>query len=77
MSDDITRDDTGDITWMSYAELGRARGISAASVKRLAIRRHWRRHQGNEARRIGPVIRALRRDTDPLFRQAGMDLDGG
>ena len=28
-----------------------------------------------EARRIGPVIRALRRDTIPLFRQAGLDLD--
>jgi hypothetical protein len=29
-----------------------------------------------ERRRIGPVLRALRRDTDPLFRQAGIDLDG-
>ncbi len=29
-----------------------------------------------ERRRIGPVIRALRRQTDPLFRQAGLDLDG-
>ncbi len=28
-----------------------------------------------ERRRIGPVIRALRRDTDPLFRRAGLDLD--
>jgi len=28
-----------------------------------------------ERRRIGPVIRALRRQTDPLFRQAGIDLD--
>ena len=27
-------------------------------------------------RRIGPVIRDLRRSTDPLFRQAGIDLDG-
>ena len=24
-----------------------------------------------------PVIRALRRDTDPLFRRAGLDLDEG
>ena len=30
-----------------------------------------------ERRRIGPVLRGLRRMTDPLFRQAGMDLDGG
>jgi hypothetical protein len=28
-----------------------------------------------ERRRIGPVIRALRRTTDPLFRRAGMTLD--
>jgi len=30
-----------------------------------------------ERRRIGPLIRNLRRDTDPLFRQAGLDLDEG
>ena len=29
-----------------------------------------------QRRRIGPVIRALERATDPLFRQAGIDLDG-
>lgn len=29
-----------------------------------------------ERRRLGPLQRALRRATDPLFRQAGMDLDG-
>jgi hypothetical protein len=28
-----------------------------------------------ERRRIGPVIRALQRATDPLFRHAGMSLD--
>ena len=28
-----------------------------------------------ERRRIGPLVRALRRDTDPLFRRAGLDLD--
>ena len=28
-----------------------------------------------ERRRIGPVIRALQRATDPLFRQAGLMLD--
>jgi hypothetical protein len=28
-----------------------------------------------ERRRIGPVIRNLRRDTDPLFRRAGISLD--
>jgi hypothetical protein len=30
-----------------------------------------------ERRRLGPLIRALRRATDPLFRHAGIDLDGG
>ncbi len=25
--------------------------------------------------RLGPVLRKLRRQTDPLFRQAGVDLD--
>ena len=29
-----------------------------------------------ERRRINPLVRNLRRATDPLFRQAGMDLDG-
>jgi hypothetical protein len=28
-----------------------------------------------ERRRIGPVVRALERMTDPLFRQAGLLLD--
>ena len=28
-----------------------------------------------EPRRLGPLQRALRRATDPLFRQAGMELD--
>jgi hypothetical protein len=28
-----------------------------------------------ERRRIGPVVRALERDTDPLFRHAGLLLD--
>jgi hypothetical protein len=29
-----------------------------------------------ERRRLGPLIRNLRRSTDPLFRRAGIDLDG-
>jgi hypothetical protein len=28
-----------------------------------------------ERRRIGPLLRALRRQTDPLFRRAGISLD--
>jgi len=27
--------------------------------------------------RLGPVLRTLRRRTEPLFRQAGVDLDEG
>jgi hypothetical protein len=30
-----------------------------------------------ERRRLGPLLRALRRDTDPLFRHAGLSLDEG
>ena len=30
-----------------------------------------------ERRRMGPLIRNLRRTTDPLFRRAGLDLDEG
>jgi hypothetical protein len=40
--------DTGDVRWMTYAELGRARGISTASATRLAFRRKWRRQGGND-----------------------------
>ena len=28
-----------------------------------------------ERRRLGPLVRNLRRRTDPLFRRVGMDLD--
>jgi hypothetical protein len=35
----------------------------------------WQPPLAGERRRIGPVIRALQRATDPLFRHAGMSLD--
>lgn len=58
---DTTGDDTGDIIWMSYAELGQRRGISAASAKRLAIRRQWRRHRGNDGTaRVAVPVTELR-----------------
>src|ERR1700690_3907768 len=43
------RDDVGDdLRWLSYDELGQARGISTASAIRLAFRRKWRRQDGND-----------------------------
>jgi hypothetical protein len=65
MTSDATGDITSDITWMTYAELGQVRGISTASAKRLAIRRHWRRHRGNDgtARVAVPVTEQSQRAT--------------
>ena len=62
---DTTPDDAGDITWMTYADLGRVRGISTASAKRLAIRRRWRRQQGNDgtARVAVPITEVNQRET--------------
>jgi hypothetical protein len=40
--------ETETVTWMSYAELGRARGTSAASAKRYANRQRWRKQPGND-----------------------------
>ncbi len=45
----------------------KAGGLREPGSRRWLIARH----------RIGPVIRALRRDTDPLFRRAGISLDDG
>jgi hypothetical protein len=52
---------------MSYAELGRARGISAPSAKRLSNRRRWRKQAGNDGttRVAVPVGEAVPRETDP------------
>lgn len=41
-------DDEEFVRWMTYAELGRARGINIASATRLAFRRKWKRHPGND-----------------------------
>jgi hypothetical protein len=58
-------DAPGDITWMSYAELGRSRGISAASAKRLSNRRRWRKQAGNDGttRVAVPAAEAVPRET--------------
>jgi hypothetical protein len=58
-------DASGDITWMSYAELGQLRGISTASAKRLSNRRRWRKQAGNDGttRVAVPVAEAASRET--------------
>jgi hypothetical protein len=58
-------DAPGDVTWMSYAELGRSRGISAASAKRLSNRRRWRKQAGNDGttRVAVPANEAVPRET--------------
>jgi hypothetical protein len=55
-------DDRDDVRWMTYAELGRIRGISTASATRLAFRRKWQRQGGNDgtARVAVPVNEAQR-----------------
>jgi hypothetical protein len=55
-------DDRDDVRWMTYAELGRVRGISTASATRLAFRRKWQRQGGNDgtARVAVPVSEAHR-----------------
>ncbi len=65
--DGITDDVGSDVRWMSYAELGQARGISTASATRLAFRRKWRRQVGNDgtARMAVPVTEARRQQDRP------------
>jgi hypothetical protein len=69
------KDDEGDDTrWMTYAELGQARGINTAPAKRLAARRRWRRQPGNDgtARVAVPVDEAMHRSGNA--HEAGDDV---
>jgi hypothetical protein len=56
----------GDVVWMSY-ELGRSRGINAASAKRLSNRRRWVKRSGNDGttRVAVPAAEAVSRETAP------------
>ena len=55
-----------DFAWLTYAELGRARAISAASAKRLATRRRWRRQDNDGTTRVAvPVAEASLRESEP------------
>jgi hypothetical protein len=47
MGTDTRADDAADGQWMTYAELGRARGISKESALKLALRRKWRKQDDN------------------------------
>jgi hypothetical protein len=44
---DTRADDAADGQWMTYAELGRARGISKESALKLALRKKWRKQDDN------------------------------
>jgi hypothetical protein len=68
------RDDLGeDFLWLSYGELGQARGIGTASAIRLAFRRKWRRQDGND----GTVRVAVPVDeAKPQGEAADNDADG-
>jgi hypothetical protein len=68
------REDVGDdFRWLSYGELGRARGISTASAIRLAFRSQWRRQDGND----GTVRVAVPVDeAKPQGEVADSDADG-
>ena len=77
--DDVTNgQDTGrDITWMSYAELGRLRGTSAATARRMANRKRWRKQPGNDGtiRVAVPPDVAVSRETSPeTSRETSRDL---
>jgi hypothetical protein len=52
--------DDSEPRWMTYPELGEAFGITAASAKRLAIRRRWPKRPGNDGRaRVGVPVEAI------------------
>jgi hypothetical protein len=57
-------DDAGDGRWMTYAELGQARGISKESALKLALRRKWRKQDDNrgQVRVYVPIEWTLIRD---------------
>jgi hypothetical protein len=74
---DATDDVGSDVRWMSYAELGQARGISTASATRLAFRRKWRRQVGNDGTaRVAVPIAEARRSPD-RSHDDGADVVGG
>ena len=55
------------VRWMSYAELGRIRGTSAATARRMANRKRWKKLPGNDGtmRVAVPDGLAVSRETPP------------
>ena len=67
-------DDMGDVRWMTYAELGQARGISTASATRLAFRRKWLRQAGNDGTaRVAVPLGEVKPSTDKTHDNRGDD----
>jgi hypothetical protein len=73
---DIMRDDRDDVTWMTYAELGLARGISKESATRLSFRRKWRRQVGNDGiARVAVPTHEAKPQSDQAPDDRGDDAD--
>ena len=65
------------VRWMSYAELGRARGTSAATARRMANRKRWKKLPGNDGtvRVAVPAELAVPRETPPeTSRETSRDM---
>ena len=65
------------VRWMSYAELGRARGTSAATARRMANRKRWKKLPGNDGtvRVAVPAELAVARETPPeTSRETSRDM---
>jgi len=64
--DDGRGNDTDAVRWMTCAELGKVRGISAASATQLAFRRNWRRQGGDDrTARVAVPIGEIMPKTNP------------
>jgi len=63
-------DDEGD-AWLTYAEAGQRLGVSPEAVRAKAIRRGWRRQQGNDGKArvqlpFDPVDRVVNARSTPV-----------
>src|SRR4051812_45127947 len=68
MSDETVR--------LMYTELARARGITQAAAKRMALRHRWPKQVGNDGlSRVSVPASALVRQTSPVFADASVITD--